>query len=105
MATLLEELKGHDWYYYYSDDGRVYRRGQQRSKELTEKIKSLNCPYEMGQLRKAVYDMVLEEFAEESPGRWYRQPHTSSCVAPSRREDLIPLSLKNDIITWIEEQG
>lgn len=36
-----EELVRHDWYYSYSDDGRVYNAGVEREKKLTEKAKEL----------------------------------------------------------------
>jgi len=34
VLQLCLALKGHDWYYGFSDDGRVYRRGQEEVQEI-----------------------------------------------------------------------
>lgn len=38
LSALAQKLKAHDWYYTYSDDGTVYRRGEQEAKEIREII-------------------------------------------------------------------
>jgi hypothetical protein len=34
LAELASKLKSHDWYFMYSDDGNVYRRGVQQFDEI-----------------------------------------------------------------------
>jgi hypothetical protein len=34
LQALEQKLKAHDWYYDYSDDGSVYRRGRDQSDEI-----------------------------------------------------------------------
>jgi hypothetical protein len=105
MPTLMEQLKRHDWYYAYSDDHRVFTAGSSESRRLSQKVESLNCPYSMAQLRMAVHNMVVEEFAEEQPGEWYRQPRKYKNMAASRREELIHRADQVQILAWIEYQG
>lgn len=40
-----KELSYHDWFYHYSDDGGVWRRGEERNKELENKAKQLQGNY------------------------------------------------------------
>lgn len=40
-----KELSYHDWFYAYSDDGSVWRRGEERSKELSAKAEELQGNY------------------------------------------------------------
>ena len=102
--TLMERLKSHDWYYAYSDDGRVWKAGLNEEKRLNGLVADLHCPYTLRQLRMAVHDMIVEEFAEESPGEWYRQPHAHKNVAPTGRPDLIHRADQVQILGWIEHQ-
>jgi hypothetical protein len=34
LSEFYDALTSHDWYYMYSDDGRIYRRGSDCEKEL-----------------------------------------------------------------------
>ena len=104
MGNLLESLRNHDWYYMYSDDGRVYRRGMQRTTELRERMQSLECPFTMDELRMTAHKMIVEEFAEEEPGKWYRQPRKFKSIAPTQREDLITQDEYTKIMEWIVKQ-
>ena len=46
--------------------------------------------------------MILEHFAEENPGEWYRQPrHPHYRIAPSTREDLITQKEFDEITSWM----
>jgi hypothetical protein len=72
VKTLLETLRNHDWYYMYSDDHSVWKRGRARHSDLEKRVKSMNCPFTIGELRRAVQGLVFEDFAEEEPGQWYR---------------------------------
>jgi hypothetical protein len=105
MKTLYDQLKGHDWYYGYSDDHRVWKRGQRRQDHLRKLLESLNCPYPMNELRMAVQNMVVGEFAEEEPDRWYRQPRLYKNVAPVRRSELLLEADQVQMLAWIESQG
>ena len=104
MGNLLESLRNHDWYYMYSDDGRVYKRGRQRTIALRERMQSLECPFTMDELRMAAHKMIVEEFAEEEPGKWYRQPRKFKSIAPTQREDLITQDEYAKIMEWIVKQ-
>ena len=104
MKTLLETLRNHDWYYAYSDDHGVWKRGRARLTALRERVESLNCPYTLDELRMAVQGMVLEDFAEESPGMWYPNPRKYKNIAPTKREGLLHRADQVQILAWIENQ-
>jgi hypothetical protein len=38
LSALAHKLKNHDWFYMYSDDGRVASRGSNEAKEIRELI-------------------------------------------------------------------
>jgi len=105
MRALYDQLKGHDWYYGYSDDHRVWKKGQRRHDHLRRLLGSLNCPYPMQHLRMAVEEMVVDMFVEETPGHWYRNPHTYKNVAPVKRSELLLRADQVQILAWIEAQG
>lgn len=42
LAELAKKLQYHDWYYNYSDDHSVWRRGEERSAQIQGEIKYLN---------------------------------------------------------------
>tara|TARA_B100000131_G_scaffold263311_1_gene260088 strand:+ start:948 stop:1298 length:351 start_codon:yes stop_codon:yes gene_type:complete len=95
------KLKTHDWYYAYSDDHSVWRRGRDASARLRRTHEELECPFDMGILNKWAHNMILEQFAEEAPGEWYRQPRKYKCVAPAKREDLITQAQHDEITNWM----
>lgn len=105
MKSLYLQLKNHDWFYGYSDDHRVWKKGQRAQSHLRSLIESLGCPYPMQDLRLAVQEMVVEDFVEETPGHWYRQPHVYKNVAPVKRSQLLHRADQVQIIAWIESQG
>jgi tRNA G26 N,N-dimethylase Trm1 len=41
LEILEEKLQQHDWYYQYSDDHRVWKRGSEQSKVIQNLIKEL----------------------------------------------------------------
>ena len=98
-------LKRHDWYYAYSDDARVWRQGSSQSAALVRACSHLECPYKMLTLQKWAHNMIIEKFAEESPGEWYRQPRVHKSVAPCKREDLITQELHDQITQWMIAMG
>jgi len=105
MKTLYNQLKWHDWYYGYSDDHRVWKKGQLSQNHLVKLLESLNCPYPINDLRMAVQDMVVDLFVEEKAGRWYRKPHTYKNVAPVKRSQLLLRANQVQVLAWIENQG
>jgi hypothetical protein len=105
MKSLYNQLHWHDWYYEYSDDHRVWKKGQIQHDHLRNLVTSLNCPYSMGDLRMAVQEMVVDLFEEEEPGHWYRQPHTYKNVAPVKRTQLLLRADQVQVLAWIENQG
>ena len=102
--TLMERLQRHDWYYAYSDDGRVWKAGLNEEKRLQGLVADLRCPYTLRELRMAVQNMVVEEFDEGPPGEWYRQPHKYKNMAPTGRPDLMHRADQVQILGWIEHQ-
>ena len=104
MATLLTQLARHDWFYEYSDDHRVWKRGHLRHKELVDELNRAECPYNIAEVRMSVQEMILEDFVEEEPGKWYRHPRKYKAVAPTRRENLIERSRAEEVIAWIRAQ-
>ena len=102
--TLLNKLRNHDWYYMYSDDYQVVRKGRNNEMLVKDKVRSLNCPYTMTQLRQAVHKMVLEDFVEEEPGKWFRHPKKFTNIAPTRREELMSKKEHDQIMDWIKNQ-
>lgn len=98
------KLRSHDWYFAYSDDHSYWVRGQQQRKELDAMHKNLDCPFNFVDLSKWAHNMILEEFAEESPGEWYRQPRKYQCVAPTTRGQLMTQTEWSDIQSWFENR-
>lgn len=41
LANLEQLMKNHDWTYHYSDDHRVWRRGEESSARLTSAMQTL----------------------------------------------------------------
>lgn len=52
LTTLETLLKQHDWYYHYSDDHRVWKRGKAQSEEI-QRQRNICC--------SAGFDNVAEE--------------------------------------------
>ena len=94
-------LKGHDWYYGYSDDYGVWCRGRDASARLSRTREMLECPYDMGLLKKWAFKMILEEFEEMEPGKWWRVPRKYSCIAPTKLEELITQAQHDEITQWM----
>jgi len=97
------KLQNHDWYYAYSDDHSYWTRGRQQKMELEAMHKNLGCPYDFVELRKWAHNMIVEQFAEENPGEWYRQPRKYKSIAPCSRKDLITEQEWSDIQSWFEK--
>ena len=41
MENLIAMLKGMDWFFYYSDDHRVYQKGQENMREIHVELNRL----------------------------------------------------------------
>ena len=102
MRTVFaKRIKSHDWFYGYSDDHSVWRRGHAESNALRKMHGELDCPFTMAELRGWAHNMILEQFAEEEPGCWYRQPRKYKSIAPTPREELMPQALHDEITHWM----
>ena len=55
INTLEQMLKSHDWYYRYSDDYKVWRRGEEHHKKIMELVKQL------GREGKKVYRTYIKQ--------------------------------------------
>jgi len=93
-----KNLHGHDWYYAYSDDHRYWKAGRAEAAVLREQHTKLACPYDLNTLRRWAHKNILEQFAEEEPGAWYRQPRKYKCIASTPRGELIT-QMEYDMIT------
>ena len=100
-AEFGRKLKNHDWYYAYSDDHRSYSAGRRNEALLREMHKDFECPYSLATLRTWAHNMILEQFAEEKPDEWYRQPRKYMSVAPVKRADLITQAYHDEITQWM----
>lgn len=95
-----KNLRGHDWYYAYSDDHRYWTAGHQQVQVLHEQHKTLACPYDLSTLRRWVHNMIIDQFAEEAPGEWYRQPRKYKSIAPTARGELMTQAEHDLISDW-----
>ena len=101
-SEFARKIRGHDWFYGYSDDHRYWTAGRKQAQVLRAMHSELDCPFSLGSLQKWAHKMILEHFAEENPGEWYRQPrHPHYRIAPSTREDLITQKEFDEITNWM----
>jgi hypothetical protein len=98
------KLQNHDWFYEYSDDHRYWTAGVNQKKILREYHKNLTCPYSFDTLFKWANNMILEQFAEEKPDEWYRQPHKFKSTAASRLADLMSQEEWDIIQAWFDNK-
>ena len=95
------KLRQHDWYYGYSDDHRVWTRGRNQMQVLRTAHEDLECPFDMKLLEKRAHKMIVENFKEEEPGKWYPNPRKYSCIAPTPREGLITQAQHDEVTQWM----
>ena len=100
-ATFGSRVKSHDWYYGYSDDHRVWTRGRDQAAIIRRYHEDLSCPFDMNLLNKWAHNMILEDFEEMEPGKWWKVPRKYSCIAASKREDLITQAQHDEITQWM----
>jgi len=100
-AEFGNKIRRHDWFTAYSDDQRVWRAGIKAERALRMEHEKLECPYDMSKLRMWAHNMILEDFAVEAVGEWYRQPRKYKCVAPTKREGLITQARYDEISQWM----
>jgi len=55
-----EACRGHDWYYDYSDDHRVWQRGSQQSANINSMLKELK-EHGLGDEAEKIYDEYRPE--------------------------------------------
>lgn len=94
-------LRSHDWYYGYSDDGNVWRRGHNQSMNLASQHSELACPWRMRDLRLWSHRAILEDFVEVAPGEFYRDPTRTKFIVPTRRDDLLTRAEYDEITAWM----
>tara|TARA_Y100001936_G_scaffold192404_1_gene191725 strand:+ start:163 stop:540 length:378 start_codon:yes stop_codon:yes gene_type:complete len=100
-AEFGNKIRRHDWFTAYSDDQRVWRAGIAAERALRMQHEKLECPYDMSKLRMWAHNMILEDFAEEAPGQWFRQPRKYKHVAPTSKDDLISREKHDEITRWM----
>ena len=100
---LLKCLKAHDWYYDYSDDGSVWRRGSADAAYLSKQLSELNCPFEWWDIFRAIFGFTFEAFTEVEPGKYYRDPNNTKSIAPTSRKNLISREHAAKIMEWFNE--
>ena len=99
-----DALRRHDWYYAYSDDHRYWTRGRDQAAALNASHSALECPFDMATLRKWAHDMIIDRFAEETPGQWYPNPRKYKSTAPTSRDGLITHEEYSEVSQWMEEE-
>ena len=97
-------LRNHDWYHSYSDDFRVWQRGEESLARVKLMHVNANCPFTLSELCNWVHDMIFEEFEEVEPGKFYHKDEKDrKFIAPSERSDLILRSRADEIVEWMKE--
>lgn len=72
VADYFKALKGHDWYYEYSDDHRVWTRGRDNSRKLQAIAQE-----------QPVLSRMYRDYAD-----WiYMSPKERDCKIPPKLED------------------
>ena len=99
-----KKIQKHDWFYAYSDDNRWFTAGQLERKEINHLQAVLGCPFSLDKLFKWANRMIIEEFLEEVPGEWFRQPRKYKCVAPSQKKDLMTQKEWDEIQDWMNNE-
>jgi hypothetical protein len=102
---LFEALKHHDWFYAYSDDHRVWKRGAAKNVELGNALNTQNCPFRMQDIRKAVQGMIVEEYLVDTDGTFYKQEYRDKGwnMYQPRRDEMITASERDKIIAWFDD--
>ncbi len=102
MSDFEKALKGHDWYYHYSDDHSYWSRGVTQARSLNIMHKQLNCPYDMRKLQSWVFEVIRENYIEEEPGKWYRLPR-QKYAGHTEEKDLLTTEEYNEISEWFKK--
>ena len=104
MTTLHERLKNFDWYYGYSDDHRVWKRGRMRMDQLNRDLKELKCPFDTADLRRAAYDQVDDLYEQFEDGGYYKPEDKAKWnnIASTQPTDMLTREKYNEIIAWLE---
>ena len=95
---LSAHLRGHDWWYMMSDDHRYYRAGEMSLSGLRDKIRRLDCPWTLGELRAWALGMTSDLYGPEVDGFCPRLDRRGS----ARASQLIPRILADEINHWME---
>lgn len=98
----MKALANHDWYYMFSDDQGVYRRGAASYEYLRSAAKLLDCPWSLNTISKLVLNMVEDKFtqSDEDVNVYYRTGDKYSIKYS--REDLISVEEEKEMLQWFE---
>jgi hypothetical protein len=102
MGSLEMRLRGHDWYYQYSDDHQAWIDGQKSLQELRELLAKMSCPFPLESLRKWAQGMTVEQWYPDpsNPKLWYRNNGLKGFQEASR-EALLDPGVGSAITEWI----
>lgn len=70
LAKLRQLLKNHDWYYNYSDDHAVWKRGEARSIEIREQITICQDLGYEDEARKMWQTYSNDSYTEDDRASW-----------------------------------
>jgi hypothetical protein len=62
LMSFIDKLKTHDWYYQYSDDGNMYRRGKAEDDEIKSILKRIEFEYTEEYVKKIWNENVPKDF-------------------------------------------
>lgn len=98
-----KKVRTHDWYYDYSDDPSVWRRGRGELEELRKLHADLKCPFALTELMKWHYNMVKDVtfFENLDDGLWYQDPKPKYAAGVTANQ-LIDELTQNKITKWME---
>lgn len=98
----MKALANHDWYYMFSDDPGVYRRGAASYENLRSAAALLNCPWPLNTIRKLVLNYVTSRFNQstEDPDVYYRIG--DKYAVKYSRGDLISVEEEKEMLQWFE---
>jgi hypothetical protein len=98
----MKALANHDWYYMFSDDPGVYRRGAASYDQLRSAAKLLDCPWSLNKVRKLVLNMIESRFTQSSEDAdvYYRKGDRYSIKYS--REDLISVEEEKEMLQWFK---
>lgn len=101
-SEFMKALANHDWYYMFSDDPGVYRRGAASYNQLRSAAKLLDCPWTLNTIRKLVLNMIVSRFTQcsEDQNVYYRTG--AQYPIKYERDDLISVEEEEEMLRWFK---